>query len=326
MSSPVVTCSSVYDQPDLKVKQIKTPGIAQFSYIIESDNEIAIIDPTRDIQIYLDQAKDTHSKVKWVIETHYHADFVSGYHDLAKHTHAKVVFGPESNPAFDCRVLKQNEKIAVGCYHLEALHTPGHTFESTCFVLESQAGHQLCVFTGDTLFIGDVGRPDLVQAATKSPQDMARMLFKSLKSLKSLPPQCTVLPAHGAGSACGKAISGGDKSTIADQLKENAAFKEEDETAFINLVTEGLTPPPAYWSMDVSMNKAASIRTFDDIITHSMVALSAKKVNELAADPHVFIVDTRKPEEFAHSHIPASLSIQYEQAMEVWTGFVVDPR
>ena len=222
--------------------------------------------------------------------------------------------------------MKQNEKIAIGSYHLEVLHTPGHTFESSCYVLENQAGHQLCVFTGDTLFIGDVGRPDLAQAASKTPQDMARMLYKSLKSLKSLPSQCIVLPGHGAGSACGKAISGGDRSTIGDQLKENAVFKEEDEATFIHMVTEGLAPPPGYWSMDVSMNKATAIKTFDDILSHSLHPLSPKKVQELAADPHVFIVDTRKPEEFAHCHIPGSLAVQYEQSMEVWTAYVVDPR
>lgn len=248
--------TSVIKKSNLIVKQFKTACLAQYAYIVESSREIALIDPIRDITAYVDYSKANNENVKWIMETHYHADFVSGFLDLARKTKGTVVFGPNSNPTFDCKVAADGERLPLGSCWLRVLHTPGHTLESSSFVLEDEAGTAIAVFTGDTLFLGDVGRPDLAQKAGQiTDKDLAKMLFKSLQKIKKLPDECLVLPAHGAGSACGKNISPGDFCSIGNQKVKNAAFAETNEQAFVEMITSGLPIPPSYFGLNVSMNK-----------------------------------------------------------------------
>ena len=252
--------SFVVNLPDLKVKQIKTPCLAHYAYIIHADKDVAFVDPLRDIKAYLDYLQEHHhAKTKYIFETHYHADFVSGFYDLHQHTHGQIVFGPDSKPTFQCKVAHHNEKLHLGNYFIRVLHTPGHTLESSCFVLEDASEKAICVFTGDTLFLGEVGRPDLAQASSITDKDLARMLFHSLKHLKKLPEACIVLPAHGAGSACGKNISPGDSCTIGKQLTSNKSFMEEDEKTFVEMATGHIPPPPAYFGLDVHLNKTGKV-------------------------------------------------------------------
>jgi glyoxylase-like metal-dependent hydrolase (beta-lactamase superfamily II) len=238
---------------------------------------MAIIDPLRDIDEYSKIAAESNAKIRWVILTHYHADFVSGFFDLAEQTKATIVFGPDANPTFDCKVASHGEVIPLGNHSLRVLHTPGHTFESSCFVLEDQSGKQMAVFSGDTLFLGDVGRPDLAQKGEITEKDLAKMLFQSLKSLKSLPDDCLILPAHGAGSACGKNISAGDFCTIGIQKKNNQAFKEEHEDAFVALVTTSIPPAPHYFALDVKLNKAGKVVSIDHRFPRCTTLLTTRR-------------------------------------------------
>lgn len=250
----------VFDTPAFKVLQYKTGCLAQYAYIVESNKEIVVIDPLRDGQTYLDYATQTGGTIKYIFETHYHADFVSGHVDLMRHTKATVVFGPDSQPNFPAHVAKDGEEITIGHIKIRILHTPGHTLESSCYVLLHE-GKEVVVFTGDTLFLGDVGRPDLAQKGlTLTDKDLARMLFHSLKKLKALPEECTVLPGHGAGSACGKKISAGDKCDIGRQAKNNVPFSLTDEQSFIELATTDIPAPPAYFALNVALNKSADVR------------------------------------------------------------------
>lgn len=252
----------VFDTPEYKVLQYKTGCLAQYAYIIESNHEIAVIDPLRDGNTYTDYATQNGGKIKYIFETHYHADFVSGHVDLMKHTNATVVFGPDSQPNFPAHVGKDGEEIAVGHVKIRVLHTPGHTLESSCYVLVHE-GQEIAVFSGDTLFLGDVGRPDLAQKGLSlTDKDLARMLFHSLKKLKALPELCTVLPGHGAGSACGKKISAGDKCDIGRQAKNNLAFSLTDEQAFVDLATTDLPAPPSYFALNVALNKSPDVSYF----------------------------------------------------------------
>lgn len=254
--------TSVIKTDDYSVKQIKTGCLAHYAYVIESKGEMAVIDPLRDIEAYKQIAEESKSQLKWVILTHYHADYVSGYFDLATQTKATIVYGPDSNPSFDCKVAKHDELIPIGSINLRVLHTPGHTFESSSFVLEDPDKKQVCVFTGDTLFLGDVGRPDLAQKGEVTEKDLAKMMFKSLKLLKALPDDCTVLPGHGAGSSCGKNISAGDHCTIGIQKTKNQSFKEESEEEFIKITTANIPPAPAYFSHDIQLNRAGKVSTY----------------------------------------------------------------
>jgi len=252
----------VFDTPAFKVLQYKTGCLAQYAYIIDSNKEIVVIDPLRDGQTYLDYAAQNGGTIKYIFETHYHADFVSGHVDLMKNTKATVVFGPDSQPDFPAHVAKDGEEITVGNVKIRILHTPGHTLESSCYVLLHE-GKELAVFTGDTLFLGDVGRPDLAQKGLSlTDKDLATMLFHSLKKLKALPEECTVLPGHGAGSACGKKISAGDKCDIGRQAKNNLAFSLTDEKTFVELATADLPAPPSYFALNVALNKSAEVKLF----------------------------------------------------------------
>lgn len=255
--------TSVFKTDNLHVKQIKTGCLAQYTYVLESKGVMAVIDPLRDVDSYKKMAEEANCQIKWVILTHYHADFVSGFYDLAEQTKATIVLGPDSSPSFQCKVAGHGEVIPVGNHSLRVLHTPGHTFESSCFVLEDPSGKQMAVFTGDTLFLGDVGRPDLAQKGQVTEKDLAKMLFESLKLLKMLPDDCLILPGHGAGSACGKNIAAGDSCTIGMQKTKNVAFKEEHEDNFVSIVTASIPPAPQYFAMDVQLNKAGKVFSND---------------------------------------------------------------
>jgi hydroxyacylglutathione hydrolase len=251
--------TSIVKTDDLHIRQYKTGCLAQYSYVIESQGEIAIVDPLRDLSTYMAIISESKAKLVYVLETHYHADFVSGHVDLARLTGATIVFGPEANPEFPAKIAKHDELLPLGSYKIRVLHTPGHTFESSCFVIENTEGKQIVVFTGDTLFLGDVGRPDLAQKGDFTDKDLARFMFKSLKLLKALPDETIMLPAHGAGSACGKNIQAGDFCIIGNQKKSNKAFAEEDENAFVTLATDNVPAPPSYFSLDVALNKSAEV-------------------------------------------------------------------
>jgi len=311
---------------DVEVRQIKTGCLAQYCYVIESQGELAIIDPLRDISAYLTIIEESKSKLKWAILTHFHADFVAGHVQLSKQTGSTIVFGPDSKPEFDCKIVKNEERLPIGNHYLRALHTPGHTFESTSYILETPTGKQLCVFTGDTLFLGDVGRPDLAQKGEFTEKDLARLMFKSLKLLKQLPDDCVVLPAHGAGSACGKNIQPGNHCTIGNQKKTNPTFAEEDEEKFVEKATSNLPAPPNYFGLDVALNKSANLETVETIVERSFQPLSPEKVKELSADESVFLLDCRPAVEFIAGHIPKSVWVSLDTTYAIWAAYVLDPR
>ncbi|MGB3018990.1 MAG: MBL fold metallo-hydrolase, partial [Ignavibacteria bacterium] len=242
----------------MKVEQIYTGCLAQGAYYITSKGEAAIVDPLREIKPYLERAKKDRVEIKYIFETHFHADFVSGHVDLAKATGAKIIYGPTAQPAFDCIIAKDGEEFKVGDFTLKTLHTPGHTMESTTYLLKDENGKDVAIFSGDTLFIGDVGRPDLAQkAADMTQEQLAATLYKSLREkIMTLADDVLVYPAHGAGSACGKNMSKETVSTIGEQKKSNYALRADmTEEEFVKEVTEGLLPPPQYFPMNVAMNK-----------------------------------------------------------------------
>lgn len=317
----------VINKPDLKVKQIKTHSLSAYSYIIESDKEVAVIDPLRDVKPYTDFIHDTHSKCKWVLSTQYHSDFVSGCCDLASKAHAKLMFGPDSHPEFNCRVGHNNDSITVGNHIITLLHTPGHTVESTCYLLSDGEKKPIAIFTGDTLYLGDVGRPDTVQiASTTTVASMAKYLFKSLKVLQGLPDDVMVLPGHGSGFGWAKTIAVGDRSTIGEQRQSNKLFTEADEQTFISAVTEDLPHYPAYFSLVTHINKHGNMKSIDDVVNSSFKAFTAEKFKELAEDPHSFIIDCRFPGNFVQGAIPGSISIPIDVQFGIWTANVIDPR
>ena len=312
------------DTPELKVKQIKTGCLAQYAYMIESEGEIAIIDPLRDIRAYLDFAKERNGKIKWILETHYHADFVSGYFDLSQSSGGEVVFGPNSNPTFPCKVMKHNEAINVGKHKIRCLHTPGHTLESSCYLLEDSSSHPICIFSGDTLFLGDVGRPDLAQKGELTTKDLARYLFNSLKLLKKLPDHVIVFPGHGAGSACGKNISAGDYCIIGNQKKNNKIFAEENEEEFIKVTTSNLPLPPVYFAHDVEMNKAGEIKTVEEIVKDSFLPIPLEEFRSLSQKEGYIVVDCREGIQFTNGHIPGSICCPLSAQFAIWTTYGVD--
>lgn len=316
----------VINKPHIKVKQFKTGCLAQYTYLIECGKEVAFVDPLRDIKTYTDLVSQEHLHVKWILETHYHADFVSGHFDLAKHTHGKIVFGPDSNPTFDCKVAKHNELLPLGDHHLRVLHTPGHTLESSCYVLEDPNNHPICVFTGDTLFLGEVGRPDLAQSGSINDKDLAKMLFKSLKLLKALPDDCIVFPAHGAGSACGKNISAGDYCVIGIQKQNNVPFRTEEEDKFVEIATSHIPAPPSYFSHDVALNKAGKIESVDEIVSHSCHPMTAEVFKNHAGQPKTFVLDCRTGPEFVAGHMPGAIFCPLDQSYAIWATYAVDPR
>jgi hydroxyacylglutathione hydrolase len=309
----------------MTIEQIYTGCLAQGAYYITSNGEAAIIDPLRETQPYLDRLTRDGVKLKYIFETHFHADFVSGHVDLSKTTNAPIVYGPNATCAFECISATDGQIFEVGDIKIKVLHTPGHTMESTCFLLIDENGVEHALFSGDTLFIGDVGRPDLAQKAASMTQDqLAAILYHSLRDkVMTLPDNVIVYPAHGAGSACGKNMSTETTSTIGIQKELNYALRANmTEAEFVNEVTDGLLPPPAYFGMNVAMNKNG-YESFETVFNHGMKALSVDEF-EVAADvTGALILDTRSNTDFYKGFVPQSINIGINGDFAPWVGAMI---
>ncbi len=307
------------------VEQIYTGCLAQGAYYIESDGEAVIIDPLRETAPYLERAKKNKATIKYILETHFHADFVSGHLDLAKETGATIVYGPTANPKFQAHIARDGEELSVGRVTLKALHTPGHTMESTTYLLRDESGRDYAVFSGDTLFLGDVGRPDLAQkAADMTQEDLAGLLYDSLR-LKIMPlaDEVIVYPAHGAGSACGKNMMKETVDTLGNQKKMNYALRNDMTKAeFIKEVTEGLLPPPAYFPQNVRLNKNG-YESFDRILSQGLRALSPDEFELAATEAGALVLDTRGAQVFAKGFIFNSINIGIDGSFAPWVGSLV---
>ncbi len=306
----------------MNIEQIYTGCLAQGAYYITSKDEAAIIDPLREIQPYLDRLKRDGVKLKYIFETHFHADFVSGHVDLSRSTGAPIIYGPNASCEFDCISAKDGQVFELGKLKIKVLHTPGHTMESTTFLLIDENGKDHAIFSGDTLFIGDVGRPDLAQkAANMTMEQLAATLYKSLhEKIMPLADDVIVYPAHGAGSACGKNMSKETVSTIGNQKQFNYALRANmTEQEFVKEVTDGLLPPPAYFGMNVAMNKKG-YDSFENVLNNGMRALSANEFEAAAEETGALILDTRSNNEFWKGFIPQSVSIGLNGDFAPWVG------
>ncbi len=308
----------------MKIEQIYTGCLAQGAYYIESNGEAVIIDPLRDTKAYTDRANASGAKIKYILETHFHADFVSGHLDLQVYTGATIVFGPNAKTEFSAHIATDGEILQVGSCTIEVLHTPGHTMESTCYLLRDENGKQLAVFTGDTLFIGDVGRPDLAQKAGElTKEDLAGYLFDSLRNkLMPLDNNITVYPAHGAGSACGKNMSKETFDTLGHQKEVNYALQDMTKEAFIQEVTAGLLPPPFYFPENVAMNKKG-VSSLEEVIQNSLKPLSVEAFSLLMEDESVLLLDVRGPQVFCEGFIPGSIFIGLKGDFAPWVGTLI---
>ncbi|MGM8362929.1 MBL fold metallo-hydrolase [Flavobacterium sp. ARAG 55.4] len=309
----------------MKIEQIYTGCLAQGAYYITSNGEAAIIDPLREVQPYLDRLEGDKVKLKYIFETHFHADFVSGHIDLSKETGAPIIYGPTAKPKFDAIIATDDQEFEIGNIKIKVLHTPGHTMESTTYLLLDKNGKKHAIFSGDTLFIGDVGRPDLAQKAAHMTQEqLAATLYHSLRDkIMTLPDDVIVYPAHGAGSACGKNMSKETVSTIGNQKATNYALRANmTEAEFIKEVTDGLLPPPAYFGMNVAMNKKG-YESFESVLNHGMKAIAVKDLEAIAKDSGALILDTRKNTDFAKGFIPQSVNIGIEGDFAPWAGALI---
>lgn len=309
----------------MKVEQIYTGCLAQGAYYIESNGEVAIIDPLREVSPYLDRVKKDNAKIKYIFETHFHADFVSGHVTLAEKTGAKIVFGPNAETNYKAHIAKDNEEFKVGDVTIVALHTPGHTMESTSYLLRDKNGKDYALFSGDTLFLGDVGRPDLAQkVGVLTEEDLAGFLFDSLRTkIMPLADDVIVYPAHGAGSACGKNLSKETVGAIGHQKETNYALRADmTKEEFIKEVTDGLLPPPAYFPLNVKLNKEG-YQHIDEIITKGTTALSAKDFEKVANDTGALILDVRHQSEFIKGFIPRSIFIGIDGGFAPWVGALI---
>ncbi|MGZ8509579.1 MAG: MBL fold metallo-hydrolase [Chitinophagaceae bacterium] len=302
------------------IKQLYTDCISEAAYYIESNGEAAIIDPLRDIDVYLDLANERKTRIKYIFETHFHADFISGHLDLARVTDAPIVYGPRTVTKFPAHIAKDGEKFKIGSITIEVLHTPGHTLESTCYLLKDEAGRDHCVFTGDTLFVGDVGRPDLAQKDEDiTTNDLAGMLYDSLqKKIVTLADDVIVYPAHGPGSSCGKNLGPDTDSTIGVEKQFNYALKAANREEFIKVVTDGILPPPQYFPINAKINKEG-YDSMDDVLEQGMKALSIEEFKKLMTDETI-ILDTRNSDEFTQGFIPGSVSIGLNGRFAEWAG------
>ncbi|MEP7263609.1 MAG: MBL fold metallo-hydrolase [Bacteroidota bacterium] len=309
----------------MKVEQIYTGCLAQGAYYIVSNGEAAVIDPLREITPYVERAKRDGVKIKYVLETHFHADFVSGHVDLAKATGAKIIFGPTAATSFDAHIATDNEVLTLGDVTLQVLHTPGHTMESTCYLLKDENKKPYAVFTGDTLFIGDVGRPDLAQkAAHLTQEELAATLFESLRNkIMTLPDDVIVYPAHGAGSACGKNMSKETVSTIGDQKKFNYALRADMSVDdFVKEVTDGLAPPPAYFPMNVALNKQG-VDSIDEVMKRGLQSLSPADFETASNETGALMLDTRLAADFCQDFVPNSINIGLNGQFAPWVGALI---
>lgn len=310
----------------MKIEQIYTGCLAQGAYYIESNGEAVIIDPLREVQPYIEKAQRNNATIKYVLETHFHADFVSGHLDLSKKTGAPIVYGPNAKPAFDFYAAKDGEELKVGAATIKVLHTPGHTMESTCYLLKDESGKEVGLFSGDTLFIGDVGRPDLAQKVkAELTQDMlAGFLFDSLRNkIMPLADDIIVYPAHGAGSACGKNMSKETTDILGHQKKTNYALRADmTKEEFIKEVTTGLVAPPAYFPLNVMLN-IQGYESIDTVLERGLQALSADAFEAAANETGALMLDVRDAQVFAKGFIPNAINIGLQGSFAPWVGAMI---
>lgn len=309
----------------MRIEQIYTGCLAQGAYYIVSNGEAAIIDPLRETQPYIDKANADKAKIKYVFETHFHADFVSGHIDLASKTGAKIIFGPSAQTSYDIIEAKDNQVFELGNVKIKVLHTPGHTLESACFLVLDEAGKEHALFSGDTLFLGDVGRPDLAQKIGQiTKEDLAGMLYDSLRTkIMTLPDDLIIYPGHGAGSACGKNMSKETVGTLGEQKQTNYALRANmTKEEFIQEVTDGIPTPPAYFPSSVMMNKNGYL-SMEEIITRGNKGLSVEEFEKAANEQAALVLDVRKANEFAEGFIPKAISIGIDGGFAPWVGAII---
>ncbi|MDA7559104.1 MBL fold metallo-hydrolase [Flavobacteriaceae bacterium] len=308
----------------MKIEQIYTGCLSQGAYYIESNGEVAIIDPLRETQQYIDKAISEKATIKYVFETHFHADFVSGHVDLAKKTNSTIIFGPGASTQYEAYIAKDNEEFKVGKVIIKVLHTPGHTLESSTYLLIDENGNNHAIFTGDTLFLGDVGRPDLAIKSDLNKEDLAAMLYDSLRTkIMCLDDDVIVYPAHGAGSACGKNLSKETIGTIGGQKKSNYALRTDmTKEEFIKELLDGMSSPPQYFAKNAMLNKMG-YNSFDEVLEAGDVALNLNEFEQLTMQKNVLILDVRSPSEYVTSHIPNSIFIGLNGAFAPWVGALI---
>ncbi|AZI24273.1 MBL fold metallo-hydrolase [Pedobacter sp. G11] len=307
----------------MKIEQIYTGCLAEAAYYIESNGEAAIIDPLREVGTYLKKAEKAGATIKYIFETHFHADFVSGHVDLAEKSGAKIIYGPTAKTEFESHIAKDREQFKIGNLTITALHTPGHTLESTTYLLTDENGKDHCIFSGDTLFIGDVGRPDLAQKGNLTMEDLAGMLYDSLnEKIKPLADDVIVYPAHGAGSACGKSMSKETFDTLGHQKQVNYALKAQTKEQFIKEVTDGIMPPPQYFAKNAAMNKGG-VDSIDDVYEKGLNALTPQAFEDTANQTGAILLDTRDPQVFAKGFIPNSINIGLNGQFAPWVGALI---
>lgn len=308
------------------VEQIYTGCLAQGAYYIESEGEAVVIDPLREVEPYIQRAQRNNAKIKYVLETHFHADFVSGHLDLSKKTGAAIVFGPNAAPAFEAHVAKDGEELSLGKVKIRVIHTPGHTMESTCYLLIDENGKANGLFSGDTLFIGDVGRPDLAQKviADLTQDKLAAHLYDSLRTkIMPLADDITVYPAHGAGSACGKNMSKETTDTLGNQKKTNYALRADmTKEEFIKEVLNGLVAPPSYFPLNVMMN-IQGYDSIDKVLERGQHALTPEAFEAAANETSALVLDTRDPQTFAKGFVPNSINIGIDGNFAPWVGTMI---
>lgn len=308
----------------MKVEQIYTGCLAQGAYYIVSGNEAAIIDPLREVQPYLDRLEKDNVTLKYIFETHFHADFVSGHIDLSKKTGAPIVYGPTAEPSFDALVAEDNQVFEIGSAKIKVLHTPGHTMESSTYLLIDEEGKETAIFSGDTLFLGDVGRPDLAQkAANLTQEELAGLLYDSLTDkIMPLSDDITVYPAHGAGSACGKNMQKETVDTLGNQKKTNYALNQPNREAFIEAVLDGLSAPPKYFGMNVALNKGG-YESFENVMNKGLNPLSPNDFETAAEETGALILDTRPAADFHKGFVPNAVNIGLKGDFAPWAGAMI---
>ncbi len=308
----------------MHVQQLYTKCLAHGAYYIESEGEAAIVDPLREPNAYLALLRERGAKLKYIFETHFHADFVSGHLDLQKMTGATIVYGPTAKANFDCDVASDGQLYNIGKLSIQVLHTPGHTMESSCFLLKDDSGKDKALFTGDTLFLGDVGRPDLAQkAANLTQEELAGLLYDSIYTkLMPLSDDLVIYPGHGAGSACGKNMMDVTTDTLGRQKQLNYALNQPSKEAFVNAVLDGITPPPGYFGFNVAMNKSG-YETFESVMEKGLQALSVAEFKTSMQSDGVVILDTRNENDFAKGFVPGSINIGLGGDFAPWVGAVL---
>ncbi|KQC34300.1 beta-lactamase [Nonlabens sp. YIK11] len=306
------------------LEQYYTKCLAQGTYYISSGNEAAVIDPLREVQQYIDRASEDNATIKYIFLTHFHADFVSGHVDLAQKTGATIVIGPNAETSYAFAKARHHQSFSIGNVSVTLLHTPGHTMESSCYLLKDNTGKAKALFTGDTLFIGDVGRPDLAVKSDLTKEDLAGLLYDSLRNvIMPLPDHVIVYPAHGAGSACGKNMSSETSDSLGNQKATNYALAADlSKEDFVKEVTQGIAPPPAYFPMNVQMNRGVN-SSIDEVLRRGLTAIKPKAFKSLAEDEAYLVLDVRSPQEFTAGHIEGSWFIGLDGQFAPWVGSLI---